>query len=926
MADKRFGRSMLVLVTVVGLSAALSPAPLRADDATCPANAPAADPGTQPILTALTAVLNNLWASKATGTIDPLAYKSGNLTAACPSDGGTECFFSTGLTNCEHTTFHVNFSSLTGLGTLKFSEVDVTAFDFKDVAQHSSPGPDAGKVTDGVYAPEGSSWQDAQYAVLLPFTGPQYGLTVDLGKVVTICAGMGCGPKIQANFPKGGAQYELDYSTDGVTWTSIGNAFITSGGNLRTTALNVLSPATFSARYVRVWASAGDGNYSISEIELQNSAGAPVSRGAQAIGPRPAQIVSGGPPADGTAWNDPRAVQLAKEGPAHALVIDLGALVNICGNGYQCWNAPVIQADHNDIYQLDYSTDGVNWTTLDQFPTESGSGLRTRNIGCNLRPDPSQPCSSTNHNPNFTARYVRVWAVSGDGSYSVSQLDLWNSSSVLVSTGILTYGPEPLLTNGELAPEGTNWNDGRYARVLSSCTNTNNTSTRCVTSAAKSAAATIDLGATFPISQLRIQADHNDTYQVDSSTDGTSWTQLWAAPTISGNGLTSRTSPTFNNPQVRYLRVYATSGDGSFSVSALEAFTAKARTACSYDAGANAQQGFSCTYEGPFTTSVDLPPAGLVISYTVDETCANLRCTTPGIASGSTPSTCYRGAKCTATLTAKPGSVPTGAFCSGACTSGPSVLTYGQLGQDAIEFELNNPQCDQSLGSLGPAVQGVVQGATAAAAQALFDAFLSPPAVPSALAPTYQAPYYCQAPAALPPPGTPPPDTGAVLEGLAKHVGSDKDNATLRITGTFMAPDSIELDHSTVLVDGLLHALGGQGELVTRPDGALLVPLGLEPQHGSKPDKGKYASPPGTKPAVRAKIAPVKGHQARDGFMEFSLTVEHATIRGPVGCAEGSPVTAPLITSFHLGGSAEPALWVHAATTWQCLGSSLATP
>jgi hypothetical protein len=108
--------------------------------------------------------------------------------------------------------------------------------------------------------------------------------------------------------------------------------------------------------------------------------------------------------------------------------------MSICGNGYDCLSEPSIQADHNDVYQLDYSLDGVSWVEYGQFPTaSSGGGLQTRTFQCNTRPNLSQPCSATNHGPNFTARYVRVWAVSGDGDYSVSELQLYNTSSVIVS-------------------------------------------------------------------------------------------------------------------------------------------------------------------------------------------------------------------------------------------------------------------------------------------------------------------------------------------------------------------------------------------------------------------------------------------------------------------------------------------------------------
>ena len=125
---------------------------------------------------------------------------------------------------------------------------------------------------------------------------------------------------------------------------------------------------------------------------------------------------------EGTEWNDTRySVVLPTSDPRHALVIDLGAVVTVCGGGgpSSCSNKPTIQADNNDKYQLDYSSDGTNWTTFGQFPTSSSSDLRTRTLA----------------GKDFTARYVRVWAASGDGKYGVSELKLWNTTGQPVSLG-----------------------------------------------------------------------------------------------------------------------------------------------------------------------------------------------------------------------------------------------------------------------------------------------------------------------------------------------------------------------------------------------------------------------------------------------------------------------------------------------------------
>lgn len=469
----------------------------------------------------------------------------------------------------------------------------------------------------------------------------------------------------------------------------------------------------FDARFVSVYGDplVNDGNdFAISQLELHDydalQSSPTISVGARALGPQPSLIVDGTPPGNGTDWNDSHAVILVKDGAAHALMVDLGAVVNICGNIYDCVNSPLIQADQNDVYQMDYSTDGVNWTEFDQFPAASGNGLQTRNIGCNLRPDPKSPCGSTNHDPNFTARYVRVWAVQGDGKYSVSQLELWNVDGQLVSEKKPTYGPEPLVTNGEYAPEGTSWDDAGYATVLPPCqvisskhTHRNQTASgsTCVTSSAQSAVASIDLGASLAISQLKLQANSYGVYQVDVSEDRVSWSPLWTVPTDSNGNLRTRVSPLFN-AHGRYLRVYGTSyatpGQSLYSVSELEVDTPVARTSCPYDSAADAGENFSCSYAGQFQGDALLLPS-TEISGVVDKAQLKVECKLIGLGPTWTETIgdagtiwCY--------LDNITGSAHAN-FCAGSCADAapiPSTISYAEI--DSLQISAPQVSCNAS--------------------------------------------------------------------------------------------------------------------------------------------------------------------------------------------------------------------------------------
>jgi hypothetical protein len=275
---------------------------------------------------------------------------------------------------------------------------------------------------------------------------------------------------------------------------------------------------------------------------------------------------------------------LPHTGSAGALVIDLGALVHVCGNGFDCLSGPTIQADNDDVYQLDYSSDGVSWAKYGQFPTVSGSGLRTRGIA---------QITSGVHNPSFMARYLRVFGVSGGATYSVSELSLWDTSSLPISVGKPAWSNfVPLITNGQFAPEGTSWNSSTYAILLQGV--------------GPQYGIAIDLGRTYgALYRLVIQADKN-AYQVDVSTDGAIWSNWYAIPPVSQSGLRTRDSGPLPPVAGRYVRVYATKGDGNYSVSEMQVYANLDMPTCNGERGCGLSAATVLEYEPEGTAASDL--------------------------------------------------------------------------------------------------------------------------------------------------------------------------------------------------------------------------------------------------------------------------------------------------------------------------------
>ena len=113
------------------------------------------------------------------------------------------------------------------------------------------------------------------------------------------------------------------------------------------------------------------------------------------------------------------------------------------------------------------------------------------------------------------------------------------------------------LTNGVMAGEGDPWN----------------TELTAVLSTPKSHVV-YDLGAVTTVTALDLQGDNNDDYIVELSDDGVSFTQLWVADPVSGQGMRRRGTRSLEG-RGRYLRLRAQGGDGYFSVSEIQAFCAK---------------------------------------------------------------------------------------------------------------------------------------------------------------------------------------------------------------------------------------------------------------------------------------------------------------------------------------------------------------
>jgi hypothetical protein len=164
-----------------------------------------------------------------------------------------------------------------------------------------------------------------------------------------------------------------------------------------------------------------------------------------------------------------------------------------------------------------------------------------------------------------------VWGVSGGATFSVAELTLWNTSSQKVSLGKPAWGPEPFITNGQFAPEGTSWNNSVYATVLPFI--------------GAFGALAVDLGQLYgALDRVKVQADGDDVYQVDVSMDGVTWFNWYSVPSVSASGLRTRDSGPLRPSAGRYVRVYGTQtyneSESNLSVSEVQIFANQSLPSC----------------------------------------------------------------------------------------------------------------------------------------------------------------------------------------------------------------------------------------------------------------------------------------------------------------------------------------------------------
>ncbi len=151
------------------------------------------------------------------------------------------------------------------------------------------------------------------------------------------------------------------------------------------------------------------------------------------------------------------------------------------------------------------------------------------------------------------AARVTTIVVSGALAFALAPLaqaqDLLRGKSPVRSDGVKRAGA---LTDGFAAQDGGDWNTRLSARF----TDTH-------------ASATFDLGAVERVRAAWLQGDRDDTYRLEGSRDGRSFTVLWDAPPVDAPGMQPRFTERLD-AEARYIRVRPVAGDGFFAVAEVQ--------------------------------------------------------------------------------------------------------------------------------------------------------------------------------------------------------------------------------------------------------------------------------------------------------------------------------------------------------------------
>ncbi|WP_078901391.1 discoidin domain-containing protein [Actinacidiphila yeochonensis] len=219
------------------------------------------------------------------------------------------------------------------------------------------------------------------------------------------------------------------------------------------------------------------------------------------------------------------------------LQVDLGQSYNLT-HASLTWEAAAASA-----YQLQVSPDGTNWTTV---YTNSNSPQ-----------DLQDTALST------TGRYVRVYATGRASQYGDSLYELGLYGTPASGGGGTNPGTGTLLSQGKTATASASENSSFTAPMAVD----GDLGTRWSSGFSDPQWLQVDLGAVHTLSQVKLdwETAYGTAYQIQTSTDGSTWTTVYSTTTGTGG---NETLPITGSG--RYVRLYGTARSTQYGYSLWE--------------------------------------------------------------------------------------------------------------------------------------------------------------------------------------------------------------------------------------------------------------------------------------------------------------------------------------------------------------------
>ncbi|MBB5869063.1 beta-glucanase (GH16 family) [Allocatelliglobosispora scoriae] len=389
----------------------------------------------------------------------------------------------------------------------------------------------------------GTRWASA-------FSDPQW-IQVDLGASSAIS-------QVVLNWePAYATGFRIEVSTNGTTWTPIYTTTTGTGG-IQTLAV------TGTGRYVRMYGTARATAYGYSLWEFQVFGGstppacgtANVAQGKEATA---SSVENAGTPAAsavdgnvGTRWSSAYTVP-------QWIQIDLGSTQQVC-QVVLVWEAAYATA-----FQVQLSSNATAWTSIYSTTTGTG-GTQTLDV-------------------SGTGRYLRVYITAKATQWGASLWEIQVRTGTVVtspssspstqpspSTSTPPTGGDVLLSYNKPGTASTSQDDGACPGCVPAKAFDRDPGTRWATSATTGWVDPgwiyVDLGATAQIHKVILQWDpaYATAYQIQTSTNATTWTTIYSTTTSTGfkQTLTGLTGTG------RYVRMYGTARSSTYGYSLWE--------------------------------------------------------------------------------------------------------------------------------------------------------------------------------------------------------------------------------------------------------------------------------------------------------------------------------------------------------------------